>query len=129
MGLFSSERLQAGFGLADAGKADVASEDGHGFKQRRRVFAAADGDPDGLEGLPSLQTQVRGCCSKRLSSESEPETGSNEGVAGIEPIEDKGARAAHVQEARGRGRKTYVLCFRCRRSGIKHRKSSFHSRC
>jgi hypothetical protein len=46
--------LEAGFGLADAGQAEVAAEDDHGFKERRRVFASADGDPDGLEGLPGL---------------------------------------------------------------------------
>jgi hypothetical protein len=41
--------LKAGFGLADAGEAEVAAEDGQGFKERRRVFASADGDADGLE--------------------------------------------------------------------------------
>jgi hypothetical protein len=58
--------LKAFYGLADAGKTDIAAEDGHGFKERWRVFAAANGDADGLEGLPGLQTQMRGCSSKRL---------------------------------------------------------------
>jgi hypothetical protein len=46
--------LQAGFGLADAGEAEIAAEDGHGFKERRGVFSSADGDPYGLKGLPGL---------------------------------------------------------------------------
>ena len=40
---------EQGFGLADAFQAHVAAQNGHGFKQRRRILAAADGDPDGLE--------------------------------------------------------------------------------
>jgi hypothetical protein len=52
------QRLKAGFGLADAGETDVAAEDGQGFKERGRVSASADGDSDGLEGLPGLQTKV-----------------------------------------------------------------------
>jgi hypothetical protein len=52
--------------LADAGQTHIAAEDGHGFKERGRVFAAADGDADGLKGLPGLQTKLRGCCSKSL---------------------------------------------------------------
>jgi hypothetical protein len=48
------ERLKAGFGLADAGEADFAAEDGHGFKERRRVLASADGDADGLKHRPGL---------------------------------------------------------------------------
>jgi hypothetical protein len=58
--------LQAFFGLADACEAELAAEDGHGFKERRRVFTSADGDADGLEGLPGLQSKVRGCGTKRL---------------------------------------------------------------
>jgi len=57
--LRSAERLQAFFGLQDADEAQFATEDSHGFKERRRVFASADGDPDGLEGLRGFQTQVR----------------------------------------------------------------------
>jgi hypothetical protein len=49
-----TERLQAGCGLADAGEAEIAAEDGHGFKERRGVLASADGDADGLKGLPGL---------------------------------------------------------------------------
>ncbi len=45
----TNKRFEAGFGLADAGEADLAAEDNHGFKERRRVLASADGDPDGLE--------------------------------------------------------------------------------
>jgi len=44
MVLNSGERLQAGFGLEDAGEAEIAAEDGHGIKQRRRVLASADGN-------------------------------------------------------------------------------------
>ena len=58
--------MKAGFGLADAGEAELTAEDGHGFKERRRVFASTDGDSDGLEHWPGLQTKVRGCGSKRL---------------------------------------------------------------
>jgi len=47
-------RLKAGFGLADAGEAEFAAEDGHGLKERGRVFASADGDADGLECLAGL---------------------------------------------------------------------------
>jgi len=45
----STDRLQAFFGLADACEADVAAQNGHGFKQGRRVLASAHGDADGLE--------------------------------------------------------------------------------
>ncbi len=62
----STERFKPGFGLTDAGEAEFVAEDGHGFKERRRVFTSADGDADGLEGLPGLQTQARGCGSKSL---------------------------------------------------------------
>ena len=55
----SAERLKAGFGLADSFEANFAAEDGHGFKQRRRVFASADGDADGLKHGAGLQTQMR----------------------------------------------------------------------
>ena len=51
----SDERLKTCLGLANAGQAEVAAEDGHGFKKRGGVFASADGDADGLEGLPGLQ--------------------------------------------------------------------------
>jgi hypothetical protein len=37
--LCSTERLQAGFDLADALQAKIASEYGHVFKERRSVFA------------------------------------------------------------------------------------------
>ena len=56
--------MKAFFGLADAGEAQLAAEDNHGFKQRRRVFASADGDTDWLEHLPGLQTQLIGCGAK-----------------------------------------------------------------
>jgi hypothetical protein len=46
--------LKAFFGLTDAVETGLATEDGHGFKERRRVFPSADGDPYGLEGLPGL---------------------------------------------------------------------------
>jgi hypothetical protein len=48
--------LQARFCLVDSFEADLAAEDNHGFKERRGVLASADGDADGLEGLPGLQT-------------------------------------------------------------------------
>src|ERR1039458_8706732 len=78
----SSERLKDGFGLLDAGEAELAAEDNHGFKERRRVFASANGHPDGLEGLPGLQTKlcgsfaqclvqrivIEGCCGQNLKS-------------------------------------------------------------
>jgi hypothetical protein len=47
-------RVEVFFGLAEAGEAEVAAEDRHGFKERRGIFASADGDADGLEGLPGL---------------------------------------------------------------------------
>jgi hypothetical protein len=75
--------LQAGFGLVDAGEAEFAAEDGHGFKERRRVFASADGDPDGLEGLPGLQTQVQGCGSKSLVQRIVIERGCGENLLGV----------------------------------------------
>jgi hypothetical protein len=65
-GLCSFYRLKAGYGLADAGKARLAVEDDQGFKERWRVFASADGDPDGLEGLPCLQTKLRSGSAKGL---------------------------------------------------------------
>jgi hypothetical protein len=46
--------LKAFFGLANALKANFVAENNHGFKERRRVLASANGDPDGLEGLPGL---------------------------------------------------------------------------
>jgi hypothetical protein len=46
--------LQFDFSLAYAFEAEVAAEDDHGFKERRGVLASADGDADGLEGLPGL---------------------------------------------------------------------------
>jgi hypothetical protein len=58
--------LKADFGLFDASEAKVAAEDGQGSKKRGRVFAAADGDADGLKGLPGLQTKVLGGSAKRL---------------------------------------------------------------
>jgi len=51
----SGERLKTGFGLEDAGEAEVATEDGHGFKEGRGIFTAADGDADGLKGGPGLE--------------------------------------------------------------------------
>ena len=64
--LISGERLQAVFGLADASETDVAAENGHGFKEWRRILASADGDTDGLKHRPGLQTQLRSGGTKRL---------------------------------------------------------------
>jgi hypothetical protein len=41
--------IEVFFGLADAGEADFAAQDDHGFEERRGVLAAADGYADGLE--------------------------------------------------------------------------------
>jgi hypothetical protein len=78
--LCSGKRLKAGFGLAEAGEADIAAEDSHGFKERRRVFTSADRDPDGLEGLPGLQTQVRSGSTKRLIERIVIEAGGSENL-------------------------------------------------
>ena len=59
-GLCSGERLKAGFGLTEAGEAEVAAEDGHGFKERRRVLASADGHPDGLKHGTGLEAERLG---------------------------------------------------------------------
>ena len=48
------------YGLADALQAEVAAEDDEGFKEGGRVFAAADGDANGLEGLPGLEAEGGG---------------------------------------------------------------------
>ncbi len=58
--------MQAVFGLADSFQADFAAEDDHGLKQRRRVFASADGDADGLKHRPGLQAQMSGGGAQRL---------------------------------------------------------------
>jgi hypothetical protein len=58
--------LKAGYGLADSGKARLAAEDDQGFKERWRVFAPADCDPDGLEGLPCLQTKLHSGSAKNM---------------------------------------------------------------
>ena len=54
---FQTSDSKTGFGLADAGEANLAAEDNHGFKKRRRVFASADGDPDGLEHGTGLEAE------------------------------------------------------------------------
>ena len=46
--------FKVGFGFLDAGEADIAAKDDHGFKERRRVFASADGDADGLKHRTGL---------------------------------------------------------------------------
>ena len=58
--------MQAGRGLADASEAELATEDGHGFKERRRVFSSADCDPDGLEHGTSLESERSGGSAKGL---------------------------------------------------------------
>ncbi len=52
--LCSTERFKVGFGLAYAGEADVAAKHDHGFKERGRVLASADGDADGLKHRTGL---------------------------------------------------------------------------
>jgi hypothetical protein len=43
------------FGLFDALDANIAAEHNHGFKKRRRVFAAAYGDTNWLKHWPGLE--------------------------------------------------------------------------
>jgi len=50
----SAERLQVCFRLPNAFEANLAAEDNQSFKKRRRILAPADGDADGLKGLPGL---------------------------------------------------------------------------
>ncbi len=52
--------MQTGFGLADAREADFAAEDDQGFKERRRVFAPADGHPDRLEHRTGFEAECLG---------------------------------------------------------------------
>src|ERR1039457_5755379 len=81
--LCSTKRLEAVLGLPDALEADLAAQDDHGFKKRRRILASADCDRDGLEGLSGLQTQVRGCRSKCLIQRIMVERGSGEHLPGL----------------------------------------------
>ena len=55
-----TEHFKLGFGLLNASEAHIAAEDNHGFKERRRVLAPADGDPDGLEHGAGLEAERRG---------------------------------------------------------------------
>lgn len=43
--------------MTDALEADVAAEDGHGFKERRGVFAAADAYAEGLDHAASFEAE------------------------------------------------------------------------
>src|SRR5579863_3397674 len=54
----SLDLLQLGDGLGDAAEADVAAEDDHGFEEGWCVFAAADGDPYGLEHGAGLEAEL-----------------------------------------------------------------------
>ena len=62
----SYERLQVVFGLLDALEADIAAEDNHGFKERRRILASANCDPDGLKHRPGFQTELDARLAQRL---------------------------------------------------------------
>ena len=52
--LCSTERFKVGYRLAYTGEADVAAKHDHGFKERWRVLASADGDSDRLKHRTGL---------------------------------------------------------------------------
>ena len=69
--------------MADAFEADVAAQDGHGFKERRRVFASADGDADGLEHGTGLEAERRGGCAQSLLQRIVVEGGCRRDLLGV----------------------------------------------
>src|SRR5579859_6674841 len=56
----SVERLKVGFGISNALETDFAAQNDHGFKKRRRIFAAADRDSYRLEHRSRLESERGG---------------------------------------------------------------------
>jgi len=77
------ERLQVGLGLLDASEADIAAEDDHGFKERGRVFASADGDTEGLEHGSGLEAKRSGGGSEGLVERVVIKSGYGEDLLGV----------------------------------------------
>ena len=91
------------FGLADAFEAHLAAEHGHGFKERRRVFASADGDADGLKHWPGFETKLSGGRAQRLVERIVIESGCGENLLrGLEDAEGESGIAALRRDQLGR---------------------------
>src|SRR6476660_5573616 len=75
--------MELGFSLADAFEADVAAEDGHGFKKRRRVLTPADGHADGLKHGTGFEAERGGGLAQRLLQGLVVERGRDEHLLGV----------------------------------------------